>query len=454
MMHLHRSWLPASLAASLLLGLAGCDKDNPGYCGNECPVDADDIDAPSGCIANPGLCTGDLVCDTSDDTCVDCRMPNNHQSSECTSADQPVCGANRDCRACAADSECDSEFCDHGSCAPTGQVLFVRPNGDDGGGNMCTDKNAPCKTLTRAVAVTPTTAGSPATNRRFVKLMTVDTYPEPGLVSIDDKTMIIFGAPLAGTDRSVIDRAGNGVTMEIKGGAEVRLERLSVSNGLNNTSADGIVCSSATLVADGIEIDNNNGTGLVGDACKLTLKNSVISRNDEAGISVQGERVVIVNNVIVENGGVASAFGGLQLLGGVLNTSVVQSNTIAHNRASNGTQPDGIDCAVSGLTVANNIVYGTTDRQRVAGVCTFVNTVFGPTDNGLRLTGGAGNVLTLTDVDFKFTDAALRNYHIGATSVAKGKGTTTGLATEAMTDMDGQPRPQGACDVGADEIPD
>ena len=29
-----------------------------------------------------------------------------------------------------------------------------------------------------------------------------------------------------------------------------------------------------------------------------------------------------------------------------------------------------------------------------------------------------------------------------------------GLAAEAMTDLDGQPRPQGAPDVGADEIPD
>lgn len=449
----------ARVVAALALAAcaAGCEKDNPNFCASddprpECNVDARPIDAREGCTANPELCAVDEDC--LDNVCVDCTGADNHQDADCTDPAAPVCDVSRDCRACAADSECDSDFCDRGACAPENSVLFVEvTSGSDSGDNTCENKSSPCQTLIHALSKVPATGGAPAQNRRYIKLLTTGTYDEGGQLTISDKTVVIVGAPLVAGERSVIDRDGNGLTLAITSGADVRLERLAVNNGVNNTSADGISCASSTLVADGIEVHNNNGTGIVGDNCKLTLRNSIVSSNDEGGISVQGsDRAVIVNNVIVGNGGVSSPFGGVRVASADPATSVIQSNTIASNIANATTQSDGIECLVPGVTVRNMIIHGTSDRFRVAGACAFVNVLFGPTDNGARLTG-ASNTLVANDAAYKFVDAATRNFHIAADSVAKGQGTVTGLAPEAMTDIDGQPRPQGMPDVGADEIP-
>lgn len=444
----------AGLLALALAPLAACTKDNPNHCADgdtrpECTVDARPIDAAEGCTEMPSLCTADESC--VDDVCVDCNTTADRQSADCDDPAAPVCGANRDCRACAADTECDSELCDHGACAPDGQVLFVKHDGDDSGGNDCLDSATPCKTLTHALTLVPTGAAT-ADNLRYIKMLTRGDYVEPNVVTISDKLVVIIGAPLAGSgsDRSVIDRMGNGPSLVINTGANVRLEQLAVNNGTNNLMADGITCSGATLVADGILVDNNNGTGIVGDACELTLRNSTVMRNDEGGIAVAGGgRAVVVNNIIVDNGGGMSDFGGLRIGAGVESSSVIQANTVV---ANNSVGSDGITCVLPAITVLDTIIFGDAAKPRVSGTCVFDHTLYGPDDPGALLGTARGNMLVPAIADFKFQAAG--DYHIKADSVAKGKGTVTGLAPEAAKDMDGQVRPQGAPDVGADEIPD
>lgn len=447
----------ASVALSLvaaLAGLAGCQKDNPGFCGTDCPIDADDIDAVQGCLDNPGLCSADETCLA--DVCVDCESGDDHQSAQCTDPLTPVCAADRDCRACAADSECDSNLCDHGSCAEAGKVLFVRPDGDPAAGNACTDSANPCKTVTQAIAKVPATGGAPTANRRFIKLMTAATYLEPGIVSIDGKTIVIIGAPVAPGSRSVIDRLTMGQTMEIKGQADVRLERVGVNDATGNP-VTGLECKeSSKLVADGIEVTGNTGVGIDAVTCQLTLVNSYVATSLAGGVSIRGGRAVVVNNVITGSGtsGIAgSDFGGLLVNAAVATDSVIQSNTILSNHAADA-KTDGIDCSVAAITLRNHILIGDATKPRVLGTCGYANILFGPDDPGSRLTAAPGALLVANTADLQFVNPALRDYHIKSTSVAKGKGTSTGLAAEAMKDVDGEPRPQGAADVGVDEIAD
>ena len=446
---------PAALFATLVLAtvVGGCKTDNPNFCGNgdtrpECTgVDAA-IDGAAGCMAMPALCTADQTC-AADDICVDCTVGNNHQSADCTSPATSVCDTTRACRACAADTECDSKFCDHGACAPAAQVLFVRPDGNDVDNN-CLAIATPCKTVTHALGEVPTSGAEPNTSRRYIKLMTAATYVEPGVVMIDDKTVVIVGAPVVGTERSVLDRTNNGITMEIKGGADVRLERLAVANATGN-AATGIFCrEDAKLVADNIEVTNNTGLGIEGNTCVLTLRNSIVSRSVVGGVSVTAARVVIVNNVIVDNGGnTTSSFGGLRIDVGVDPTSVIQSNTIVGNHAA---VSDGVTCIIPELTILNSIIHGDGLKARVSGACVFDHTLYGPDDPGNLLGTTRGNMAVPMLASFMFQAPA--DYHIKAGSVARGKGTLVGLAPEAAKDLDGQPRPQGAPDVGADEIPD
>ena len=455
---------PACLLATLLVATAAgaCKTDNPNFCGDgdtrpECTgIDAG-IDGRTGCMANPALCMAGVETCAADDTCVDCVDGNDHQSADCTEAASPVCATNRDCRACAADSECDSAFCDHGLCAPAAQVLFVKfTGGDDGGSNHCADRAMPCKTLTHALAEVPPTGTDPSISRRYIKLMAAETYAEPGLVTIDGKTVVIVGT-VTSTDRSVIDRTNGGANMEIKGGADVRLEALAVAN-TTSSGANGIFCrEGAKLLADNIEVANNTGIGLVGDTCNLTLQNSVVARSAGGGVSLTGNvRVVVVNNVIVDNGSSAaggSDFGALLISASVMSTSVIQSNTAVSNHAVTG-QPDGIDCRPAGLTTRNNIVTGDATKARVSGGCMHANVLYAPDDPGARLGGNNGNMLIPNEADLQFVNPATKDYHLKPASFAKGKGSTTGLAPEAAKDIDGQPRPQGAADVGADEVPD
>jgi hypothetical protein len=258
------------------------------------------------------------------------------------------------------------------------------------------------------------------------------------------------GVPVNAGNRSYIVRNTNGPALVIDDDANVRLERIGVNDSANNMAANGIQCSSARLVADGIEVRGNDGNGISSVACELVLRNSSISENTTGGVSVSGGRVVIVNNVIVDNGSnTMSSYGGLRIDVGTDVASVVQSNTVMGN---NATISDGVTCAIPGITVLNTIIFGDATKVRVAGTCTFDHTLYGPDDPGAMLGTARGNMLVPAMGDFNFE--APGDYHIKSDSVAKGKGTTTGLAAEAMTDVDGQPRPQGAPDVGADEIPD
>lgn len=339
------------------------------------------------------------------------------------------------------DSECVSGFCFHGGCAPEGTVLYVRPDGMDGA-NACTSATAPCRTVAQALSLVPSAGGSP-TNRRYIKLVAAGLYAESVSLAIDDKHAVVRGP--AGEAEAVIAPADN---VRIANNSNVTLEHLT----LQRQNAGGIICSNSVLTVDGVRVVDSSTTGIRAEPCELTVRASVIAHNAGGGVYAEAQRVVLVNNVIVDNGGILSSFGGIRV-SGLLQGSVVQSNTLVGNRAATG-QVDGIDCNAVSLQLRNNIVFGASGRSRVGGNCAHDHTLYGPDDPDGRLGTTNGNRAIPDDAAFRFVATARDDYHIGAGSVANGAGTTTGLAAEALTDLDGEARPRGACDVGADEVGD
>ena len=461
-------FLASSAFATLALAAAvstGCDEKNTNLCDDACldgGIDAP-IDAPPvvGCVEDPGVChDDDLTCVA--DVCKDCdvSVDDNTQTAACTTAAAPVCGAGNDCRPCTAHDECDGGVCFEGTC-PSG-VLFVATDGDDlSGSNPCTDRAAPCKTLTSTLTHVPALGGNAAANRRFIRLLSTGEYGEPSSVVIDNKAVWIIGQPVTSFPsggRSIIRRPGaNSATLSVQNSSDVYLESVGIAGGGGNTTAHALACASSTLVARGIDADGALGAGVNANECVLTLVNSLVTRNRAGGISINGTvAAVIVNNIIAENGAGNTPFGGLAIAAGPPATTVVQSNTIVFNNAAAG-QADGVKCDVLGLAVQNNIVFTDSTRPRVSGTCTFSNTLYGPTDPNAALGVTNGNTLVLTEALIQFRNASERDYRLNASatppSAARGLGSLTGLAPAAMTDIEGEMRPQGIVDVGCDEIP-
>lgn len=286
--------------------------------------------------------------------------------------------------------------------------------------------------------------------------MTVGDYAWPAEVVVDARTVVVHGAPPSGLDRSTIERSGAGDVLVISSGANVRMEHLVVT-GATGGGSTGVTClDDSALDLEDVQIDSNTGLGLLVGACMFVIRDSYIGGNGGGGLSLRRGRAVVVNDVIAGNGtsGPAGMDVGAMFVGSMIGTdSVIEPNTIIANHAADS-QADGLDCRVAGLTVRNTILTGDATKLRVSGTCTYDHVLYGPDDPMGRLGTADGNMLIPSTTDLQFVNAAGRDYHIKSNSFAKGKGTSTGLAQEAMTDVDGDVRPQGAADVGIDEIPD
>lgn len=430
MKHPH-SWLLATLATSLV-GLAGCEKDNPGYCGDQCPIDADIIDGASGCIANPGLCTGELVCDHSDDTCVDCRMPNSHQNADCTEPTAPVCGANRDCRACAADSECDSNFCEGGRCIAATDVVYLAANATD---NADCSKDLPCKS--------PVTGMSKITATRkylrFEPSATVYSAMPDATVTIN-KDVIIHGKG------AILERPGGNQIVDISAG-NVIVDGLTIRDAAGGGNADGIKCAGASLTLRGATVSGNNDRGIEIADCVLDIDRSVVADNNQGGIRFVDGRLTIRNSYFFDNRG-----NGALTLSPNATPNLIESNTIVKNTGGAG----ALACnGATAITARNNIVYGTVGPSEVSGTaCTYSYSVIG------ALNPPAGTMVrSMTPAELALENVVgntVADFHIDTTanpaSLLRGGGDPT---TPASIDYDGdaRPTPAGPPDIGADEVP-
>lgn len=460
---------------SLALLAPGCNKTNPNFCeGDQCaavdaPLDSPPVTCsgtgpdPSCPAANPvcvagectGSCTSDTdcagrpaaerVCLTSTGACVGCDEvdeqvdPPMSAEDECPAPMMAVCdGGSHTCRPCEAHGECVSGVCDAGRCAPDAEVVYVAPTGSDGGN--CGARATPCLTLNEAIDKVQATAALD-----YILLLPSAT-PYAARSNTDradfdavDVLVVGYGA--------IVNRNGTGPVLDVRGGSNVRIEGLEVSNATGVGTGSGIVVADSSLSLFEAKVQNNAYRGVnVTSNSTLTILRSRIMSNVGGGIFLGEGKATIVNNVVAGNGHLLSSqFGGMSL--NLTQTpNVIEFNTVVSNAAPAGTA-DGIACVPSTVVARNNIVIGAPTSPRVSGTCVHTFSLFTPAD----APPGNGNMLVADQSMYMFTP----DFHINDGSVAEAKAEGAGLSGESLVDIDGDERTLGGTtvDVGADEIP-
>jgi hypothetical protein len=410
---------------AIVVVLAGCKERNDLFCDN---VDHQNDpscmgvtpDAPS-CGAG-GLCA-EGVCKMPDNICVECIV-----NTDCTTAAEPTCGPDNTCRRCEQHADCDSRAClPEGTCVAEGMVAYVK----SGGGGTACSKDVPCDSVQAAVA----NLGA----RTHIKIEGTAVIKANGTNTINDTDVTILadkGATLSRNDAGDI--------LEVTGTSTVTVYDLTITgaSGGNAVSIGG----SASLTLERVKVVNNAKLGLRSTgATQLTLKQSLVIGNLEGGGDLQNLVTNITNNIFVGNGnGTATGtIGGLLIKPNA--GSVFEFNTIADNSSNGATvQTRGVNCILP-FSATSSIVTG----NKIGLGCTFDNSLF---DAGSLPSAGVGNIvgdpafLNLDLVDL--TSPTL--YRIGPTSAAID---AAGANGDSTTDIDGDARPAGAKDMGADERP-
>jgi hypothetical protein len=197
-----------------------CPPSNPicvdNACTGLCTSDVDCVGRPPGqdvCHAGSGAC---VACDEDD-----LQADPSGNEDECPVAAVAVCdGDTHTCRECAAHAECFSGVCDGGRCAPVAEVVYLDPSGADIG--LCT-RAMPCLTLNKAI---DEVQANPALDYIFMAADATQYNARAGTGTADFDNVSVY---LVGYGATVV-RTGQGSVIDIRNGADVRIDGLTVTN--------------------------------------------------------------------------------------------------------------------------------------------------------------------------------------------------------------------------------
>jgi hypothetical protein len=395
------------------------------------PAGADGGPAGNDCMGNPG---GGLCAMSG--KCVECLNP---KSTECTTAAKPICNTTENhCAPCADDGECASKdgskpACNGGECVPctadkhctdpakpicdttrhtcgacTTDAACVKRNGPNPGVCM-SHQNGRCATDAETLYVRNTIGCSMGDGQGTADQPYCATQDALAKVSASRRLIVLrgdqpntqFNADLTGAEVTVVGQGG-GAT--ISPGASV-----------------GIDLRRGTLYVRGVTVKGGSNAGVVAEGTSSVIRlNRCQVLENTGGLLVNNAGYEISNTVVAGNREAAitgiGVYGGVFLRSAAGKPSVFRYNTIVNN-ASVGLQCFG-NYQTSSLIIAGN--------------ATLQFAMCNPTGPGV----------TSTDPRLDAT------FHLlpGAPCVNKGAGDAP------PDDLDGDPRPEGMSDCGADEL--
>lgn len=353
---------------------------------------------------------------------------------------------------CVIDRDCASGICQAGTCAALDQVSYVAPAGVDA--NPCT-VTAPCATIDRALAVQ-------AASGRPLALVVVEAGAYTQSVALTANAALVVGRAGDNGPPVITPQDRDAVTIS---GATLTLRRVAIAGG-GNGNGDGVRCSNGTVTLEELAIDDMGDDGVDVRDCDATLTRVALRGAGAFGVRALRRALVIRSSVLLANangglrtspvdtltvtgtvfarngrptvGGVGgSAVGGAELLanGAVL----FDSNTVADNdAASDGTR--AIVCATNGsYALPNNLL---TNARNFTTTCPLTHAM----SSALAMPSGTNRPIATP----AYAAPAAGDYHLTAGSQARGA--STAPPAMAAPDLDGEPRPRGGLDVGADEI--
>jgi len=376
--------------------------------------------------------------------CGQCRDGN-----DCSDVSKSICDTTTHmCRGCTSDGECSSKVCDLTPGSPTlGQcvtgVIYVDcMNGSDtaDGKSLATANQKISKGIANAKA-----AGYPV----------VRISSNGGGSCAGENLTVMDNITLVGETGATIKPNGNSnPALDVKGAAVVVVRNLIFSSGIG-TNGNGITCeTSGSLTVLQCTVTNNTQYGIEDNGCPMiTVDRSFIGALTGGQGSQQGGLYLahnfrVTNNFIIKNGNNTGGPSG----GGVVIMSPAtatprdfNSNTVVNNLGSG--PGAGVSCpATAPVVVLNSILFNNT-ATAVLSESTCPTSYCG--DDATAELNQSNNVTLSTSNSPGF--AAVGDYHIGAGSPLRGKGTTNGVSDH---DYDGQPRPDpstGMVDIGADQ---
>lgn len=353
--------------------------------------------------------------------------------------------------ACVIDDDCASGICQAGTCAGVDQVSYVAPSGVDA--NPCTAA-APCATIDHALAV------QAATGRPLARVV-VESGAYTQSVSITGITALIVGRGGAMRQPTITPRDRDAVTIS---GATLTLRRVGITGGGGN--GDGVRCTNGTATLEELAIDDVGDDGVDVRDCDATLTRVALRGAGAFGVRAQRRALVIRSSVLFGNadGGLrtspvdtltvtgtvfarngrptvagvgGSAVGGAELMA---NGAVVfDSNTVADNdSASDATR--ALVCSSNGsYALPNNLL---TNARNFTTTCPLTHAM----SSALAMPSGTNRPIATP----AYAAPAAGDYHL--TPASEARGASTAPTAMAAPDLDGEPRPRGGLDVGADEI--
>lgn len=357
--------------AALALWAGGCSGSNPAYCdqntpcqdrsrpychlnqhrcsevpvGPPCETEADctNADAPVcfrgacvGCASGHDCPASAPVCDDASLTCQACTAEGETLQcqlfdgapfclaggcSECRSAAdcpayRPVCDADLlACRPCAAGADCESGVCQMatGTCVDAAAVLYVAVDGSD---SADCARDAPCATLERAIAR--------ATSERDWIHVAPGFYPRAITI---DRDVNIAGEPINGEPAQIASDAMDQPVIAVTGGAQVTLESLVIRDAFGGSDvAYGVRCEqSSGLAMFQVQSKGNDGDGVHGFGCEMSISGAEISNNGDDGLVVEGGHAFVTDSDLSGNGNdgalVFSGDARIDLSGSTLNNN-------------------------------------------------------------------------------------------------------------------------------------
>jgi hypothetical protein len=422
--------LTRALVGVALLALgAGCKGQlNAAYCA-EHPDDGDcrdaglvRIDAPKPECTFDDDCAGNpngAVCDTAAHKCALCV--DDVDETACTTQ-MMVCGVDQKCHGCIVDSDCASSsmVClPTETCAEETGVLYTSP---DGNGTLCT-RAAPCALATAVQQLAP--------SRHIIKLTTtisgVDYAGPPIAIAAQ------FGVQLIGTGTTFTpNAAGDAITASGQ-----NLEILGLT--IRSAQGSGVACTAGLLTLRRMAITGSTSFGVSTQACGVTIERTRLSANVAGGLSITAGDVEVRNNILDRNGSDKLEEGNIRLR--TVSGRVV-FNTLALNLSrAGGGRTSGITCTAAGggLVISRNILADNGPaNEEITGDCTAV---------GNFLTANVDEVSFVNTTDFRLSaqspQAAVLDDPDADAECKRGG--------NYIDDFQGEPRPVGFCDKGADE---
>jgi hypothetical protein len=187
-------------------------------------------------------------------------------------------------------------------------------------------------------------------------------------------------------------------------------------------------------------IEGSSGLGINSQQSGVEVLRSVIVDNAGGGIEAQRGPLSVASSIIAANGTATSSVGGIRVMNSNGQTCSLAFDTIADNQAASAYVP-GVNA--DALVTLIDTIYTGNGSDALCATCNATYSLF---PAGATVPPGVGNL----PGDPAFAGAATLDYHILPASAAHDMGHAS---APVDYDVDGQPRPQGAYDIGADEIP-